>query len=58
MTLTLYGSPAVLCQPCGLTRNASREEVMTFLFEDDALAALLVPLVIRGSAAPARAAAG
>jgi hypothetical protein len=39
------------------TRNASREEVMTYLFEDDGLAALLVPIVVRGSAAPPRAAA-
>jgi hypothetical protein len=38
-------------------RNASREEVLGFLFEDDGLAELLVPLVRRGSAPSARAAA-
>jgi hypothetical protein len=38
-------------------RNASREEVLGFLFEDDGLADLLVPLVRRGSAPSARAVA-
>lgn len=38
------------------TRNASRDEVLAFLFEHDRLAELLVPLVSRGSATPPRAA--
>jgi len=37
------------------TRNASREEVLGFLFEDDRLGELLVPLVSRGTSTPPRA---
>ena len=37
-------------------RNASREEVLGFLFDDDRLGELLVPLVSRGTSTPPRAA--
>jgi hypothetical protein len=38
------------------TRNATRDEVLGFLFDDDRLGELLVPLVSRGVATPPRAA--
>ncbi|MBZ0234534.1 MAG: hypothetical protein K8M05_19540, partial [Deltaproteobacteria bacterium] len=37
-------------------RNASREEVLGFLFDDDGLGELLAPLVSRGTSSPPRAA--